>query len=337
MRDAALVAQPFDASTESLTGEPRLIARPIDTGISVRFAAFSAAGRVVVRRRAADPNGRLVWVSREGATIDTFGGEIEQYRFPALSRDGTKLIANTDQLQSAGTIWWFDLARNGVRDRLTTVPGLMTIWLADGRAAFSQPRSNGWAIYLQSLGGTAPTELFSGPTPLDKRVRDATAEHILLADSNDLWLLPLDGGAPRRFMQTPSEERHARISPDGRWVAYSAIEAGESNVYLTAFPEPGARLRVSPGGGADPQWRADGKELYYVAQGGALMAVGMDTDAANPIGRSERLFERAFHGASLNFGSVYAPQVDAQTFIIVDTVDVGESDLFVTLDWAPQP
>src|SRR6202011_5468741 len=96
----------------------------------------------------------------------------------------------------------------------------------------------------------------------------------------DLVLLPVDapqsGTGPRKltpFAQTPFDETQGRFSPDGRWVAYVSNESGRNQVYAQTFPSTGAKYQISTMGGAVPQWKRDGKEIYYLAADGKLMAV----------------------------------------------------------------
>src|SRR5262249_25605021 len=107
--------------------------------------------------------------------------------------------------------------------------------------------------------------------------------------TSDIWVLPLPGGlTPTQYSATPFAKWSGRFSPDGRWVAYVADDTGGSDVYVQAFPATSRRWRVSTSGGDDPQWRRDGRELFYVAANGWLTAVAV-TD----------------HGESISFG---APQ-----------------------------
>ena len=102
----------------------------------------------------------------------------------------------------------------------------------------------------------------------------------------DIWMQPLHGDrSARPFLATPSNERVAVFSPDGRWIAYTSDETGRTEVYVRAFPGPGGQWLVSRSNNTTPEtligWRADGKELYYCEPtGGApLMAVSVETSA----------------------------------------------------------
>jgi len=77
------------------------------------------------------------------------------------------------------------------------------------------------------------------------------------------------------FLSTPFEEGSARFSPDGKWIAYTSDESGQDEVYVQPFPKGGDKLPVSIGGGREPYWRGDGKEIFYLSVDRKLMAVAV--------------------------------------------------------------
>ena len=96
------------------------------------------------------------------------------------------------------------------------------------------------------------------------------------AAGQDLWAWPVSGDAePIRVVDRDGEEVNPRVSPDGRWVAYQSNQSGSAEVYIELFPQGGGRVPVSAGGGTQPLWRGDGRELYYVDPGGRLMAASL--------------------------------------------------------------
>ena len=103
----------------------------------------------------------------------------------------------------------------------------------------------------------------------------------------DLWVLPMDGASGERkpipFLRTEFNEQRAKFSPDDRWVAYQSDESGKFEIYVRPFPAVeggGEKWMVSHGGGTDPRWRGDGKELFYLAPDGNVMAVPVATSGA---------------------------------------------------------
>ena len=236
----------------------------------------------------------------------------------------------------------FDLARDS-RERLA--PGgwvsepsggaLMSVWARDGnQVVYSWQRPDQWMLRRRAV--TGPDEvLFAGATPRVKRIRDVTGDAVLVhTDDREFWVIPF-AGQPYR-LPIAGDNNHARVSPDGRWLAYDSIEAGVTQVYVTAFPVPAERWLVSTGGGSDPQWRRDGRELYYIAPDRTLMAVSVETAATFTAGTPEPLFRASFDPTSLTFGSTYAPAPDGQRFLIAEIIGEDEPHLIATLNWTGQ-
>jgi hypothetical protein len=148
----------------------------------------------------------------------------------------------------------------------------------------------------------------------------------------DLWFVPATpnpaGGdrTPRVYLQTEFNEHQGRLSPDGQWMAYESDESGRSEVYVRAFPAPGARSRVSTGGGGDPRWRRDGKELFYQSADRMLMAVTVKADTSFTSSAPRELFrmpiaERGAQMAQVGNGSPYVPTGDGQRFLINASIE----------------
>ena len=132
---------------------------------------------------------------------------------------------------------------------------------------------------------------------------------------NDIWVTPLDGsGKPAPFIATEFDENYARFSPDGRWVVYSSAESGRWEVYVVPFPGPGGKWQVSTAGGELPRWRGDGREIFYMAPDGTLMAVAVDgRSSAFQVGQAARLFQPRIPSP---VGYNYAVSADGQRFLV---------------------
>jgi serine/threonine-protein kinase len=337
--DSSLVAQPFDAALERLTGEPVVVApQAIEPAPSVRAAAFTVSRRVLAYRPRFAPPSRLVWVDRRGARSDVAATVGQSYRFPALSGDGTTLVAmRADEADTAG-LWLLELGRAASPERLARGGVLMSAWTKDGRAVvYSSPQPQGWHLVWQPIAGRADARtLVAGAEPVVKRIRDVTDDLVLFQGSDsDLWLLPLaDGGSAYPLMRTPGLENHARVSPNGRWIAFSATDANETRVYVTTFPEPTDVRPVSEGAGSDPQWRSDGRELYYIGPGDLLMAVEVETDGTIATNSALPLFDARFDPQTRAFGSAYAASPDGERFLVAELGADSEIELIVTRNWA---
>jgi Tol biopolymer transport system component len=336
--DGALVAQPFDAALERLSGEPTVVATDrIAIAPSVRVAAFSVAGRVAVYRPRFAPLSRLAWVDRQGGVRSEVALPAEHsYRFPALSDDGTKMVALRDDQPDAAGLWW--LAGGASPQRLTRGGQLMSAWAPGGSdIVYSSPEPSGWHLLRRPIAGLNDAQLLLGGTePAVKRIRDVTDELVVFQGSDDnLWLLPLAGERNAHpLMQTPTVENHARVSPNGRWIAFSSTDADETRVYVTTFPEPTDLTPVSPGAGSDPQWRADGRELYYIGPGDWLIAVEVETQGAFAAGTQTPLFDARFDPQTRAFGSPYAVTPDGERFLVAENPQYAEPHLIVTQNWS---
>jgi len=145
-----------------------------------------------------------------------------------------------------------------------------------------------------------------------------------------LWVLPLFGDRkPFPYINSSSQERQGTFSPDGRWVAYMSDETGRPEVFVAPFPWSGARWQVSNGGGADPRWRADGKELFYFDFSG-IAAVEVDTSgSAFRVGNTRLLFRMPVKG----LGREYAPTRDGQRFIAITPSEGNSQSLTLVQNW----
>ncbi len=159
------------------------------------------------------------------------------------------------------------------------------------------------------------------------------------ADIDDIWALPLDGGDPFPLVQTPASDREARVSPDGRWLAYTSKLSGRPEVYVIPFtpdsPES-ARLRqrqVSLNGGRDPQWNNDGTELHYISDTGMLMAVPVNsTEQSSEFERPITLFQTPWETSI--YYAVLPPDDDRLSgFVFMDNRQSPDTPISVILNW----
>jgi hypothetical protein len=161
--------------------------------------------------------------------------------------------------------------------------------------------------------------------------------------SSDLWVLSLDGTPkPAPFLRSAAAESQAQFSPDPqgppRWVAYTSNDSGRDEVQLRTFPDAANRLMVSNGGGHSPRWRKDGKELFYIAANGTVMAVAI-SDAPFRVGDATSLFQAPRGFSTVNATGRRGPAPwdvapDGQRFLFVAPVEAsGTSQFTVVLNW----
>jgi hypothetical protein len=118
------------------------------------------------------------------------------------------------------------------------------------------------------------------------------------------------------LLATPANEMQARISPDGRWLAYASDESGVLEVYVQRYPSLGDKRLVSIGGGGQPQWRADQRELFYLSADRALMAVDVNAGDDLRFDTPRQLFRPPLTGNPADARELYAATADGSRFLI---------------------
>ena len=159
----------------------------------------------------------------------------------------------------------------------------------------------------------------------------------------NLWAMSLDGdGTPVSGLEAPATQEYGQFSPDGRWIAYGSNEHGEFQVFVQPYPATGALWQVSSEGGSMPRWRRDGKELFYRATDGKLMAVTVG--AREGSGGATEAFEHGtpqplFDSLPLpaNFEFTYQPASDGQRFLVALPLAGAKTPLTVVLNWQAAP
>jgi hypothetical protein len=135
---------------------------------------------------------------------------------------------------------------------------------------------------------------------------------------------------PFLFLQTPFHQAHAQFSPDGRYVAYDSDESGIRQVYVTSFPGPGGKKQVSTGGGREPIWNRDGKELFFLAEGKLMAAEVKATASSLDIGDAKLLFDAH---AGLAPGTHYDVMPDGKRFLVSTAGERSSVPMSLVVNW----
>jgi Tol biopolymer transport system component len=276
------------------------LANNVDHFGPVGLAGFSVSSNGVLAYHAGESMSRLLWISRAGAQTGTVG-PVAGYETVRLSPDGKRLAVDLkDPRTTAEDVHVFDLPR-GTDRRVTTAPGAEfgPIWSPDGRRlVYAGDRDAPPYLHQTSLDDLTTVEPLVRPsTPQTPSDWHPSGRFIAFyrgdpATANDIWIVPLDGDrTPYAFARSRFNETSGRFSPDGRWLAYESDEAGQPDIYVRAFPGPGEAHRISTGGGSNPRWRRDGKELFYVAAQ-RMMAVPVNSTVSFDAGAARELFDR---------------------------------------------
>jgi serine/threonine protein kinase/Tol biopolymer transport system component len=327
LRQGTLFAQPFDVAAGATTGEPVAVATQVLRD-AYEYGVFSAAENGVLAYRAGGPAQRtqLMWLDRSGRTLGTVG-EAGYMRNPALSPDdGTRVLFEIVDVQGRNQdIWIQDIARN-VRSRLTFDPAndIYPVWSPDGgRVVFASDRDSGvFNIYQKPANGVGDDQrvVKSSDDMTPYSMSPDGRFLIYRLNINDTGIMSLSGDPkPSPLLKASFNQNAAQVSPDGRWLAYYSNESGVYEVYIRNFGAGNGKWQVSQGGGVHPRWRRDGKELYYYASDGHLMAVSISGDSAANVGTPHALFEaNLLNGpqVSSGFRAQYEPSPDGQRFLM---------------------
>jgi dipeptidyl aminopeptidase/acylaminoacyl peptidase len=270
-----LYRQPFDLARREPTGSAEQIGGGLDefsVTHSVNAASLDAAptGALVYRVGAAAPGEgtlRLVVTDRAGRELRAVAARVPWA--PRFSPDGRRVAYGAYAPGRDSSDLWIADVSTGVTQRLTTDGNDNNDphWSPDGTSlAYSANVSGDKDVFVRRLDGGPARRLARAGTqwPSDWS-RDGRT--LLFTDvapgRQDIWARPAAGGAAHPYAATPVPELGARLSPDGRWVAYTSRETGRDEVYVQAFPTPAGKVLVSAGGGVNPVWGGGQGELYY--------------------------------------------------------------------------
>jgi len=331
-RENTLMAQPFDAANGRLAGE----LFPIIEGVASegsRYVSVTASltGTLVYGPRGTLAPSRLVWLNRSGQELATVG-KPGVYSGVALSPDETSVAVGATTGQPANRdIWIIDTA-TGADRRLTFTPedDNSPLWSPDGkRIVFQGIRQGKLTLRVQATTATGgddslldrpvdSTGLLGSLLPTDWS-RDGRYIVYMrspgVAGSTDLWVRPIFGEQPPfAVVQGAASEQQGTISPDGRWIAFMSNESGLSQVYVAPFPPAPGRYMVSRDGGLSPQWRADGKELFFMAFDSTIMAATVTSTDHFESQTPHPVFSATM--ATSTQGRQYAPSRDGSRFLV---------------------
>ena len=344
-REGTLMAQAFDVASLELTGAPFRVAEQVGYFRLSNEAYFSVSDTgVLVYQSGGTARTQLVWVDRSGKQLGS-PGPPGDYLSLALSPDEKRVaIERFDALTGTPDIWLLDLAR-GISSRFTSDPAYddYPVWSPDGsRIVFASNRDGAWNLYQKLSSGAGSEEALLKSSD-QKRPNDWSLDgrfilyQQLSPDTQwDLWVLPLFGDRqPIPFLQTKFNEQRGVFSPDARWIAYESDDSGSFQVCVRSFPPSGGKSQISSEGGRWPRLRRDGKELFYLAANGKLMAVEVKANASGfEFSVPKPLFEA--HTVTRLFAS-YAVTADGQRFLLNTPVEESAAaPITVVLNWAAE-
>ncbi|MBZ5500329.1 MAG: protein kinase [Acidobacteriia bacterium] len=346
-REGMVFAQKLDVRSMKFAGEPRMVGGPVRANVNNLYQ-FSASGNGVLAWVTAPARtvSELVWFDASGRRIGAVGPPA-YYGSLALEPDDSRLAVDIyDPSTKTRDIWILDLNR-GPRTRFTFDPAndMDPAWSPDGsRIAWTSDRKGVRDLYVKSASGTGQDEpllVSSMPKNMEDWSKDGGYlffnQPVEGGPELSIFALPMGPGAERKpfpVRATEFLERQSQLSPKSNFLAYTSNESGrQPQVYVQPFPPSGGRWQVSPAGGSEPQWRYDGKELYYVS-GNKLLAVPVKTDGASfEAGVPRVLFEARFAGGGRRNRYVAARDGRFLVNTLPEQTQTERSSISVLVNW----
>ena len=345
VRDGSLLAWKFDPSNGKISGDPVTVVDKVasDEITALSVVSFSAQGTLLYQL-GTGPNGdRHLWMDAAGKVLSQLS-EPTVYGPIRISPDGSRIATPVMSQFGNSPLWIWDLA-GGTRSIVSAATEYVdaSVWSADGRTLYFDFFKTVFhnELHAVTVDGSQPERV------LIKSDRDVMPEDVT---GDGKWLLyeeakagdlanaelkafPLTPGLePFSVLEPVDDLGNARLKPGSNdWLAYQSSESGQSQVYLTRFPHPGAKYQVSRDGGTQPVWSKDGKTLYYLDSYRKLTAVEIQTQGqAVQIGAAKPLFTtRIRHSIATE---AYDVARDGR-FLVVDSITESTAPLVLVTNW----
>jgi Tol biopolymer transport system component len=347
VRDGSLFQQVLDAGTLRIVGDAERVADGVGYTLgTIGYSPVSVASAVLAYGPAVRLETALEWRDRSGRAV---GEPVARgiYRSPRLSADGHQVLLSVLEERATSTdVSILDLVR-GTWRAVTRDPTTdwFPVWGPGGnRVYFGAARRRATTVYERDLNGITGEQVV---VPLDvaRYPLDATSDGRLVfqigsSDGYDLGVLELNGDrSPKPLIRTPFNEVQGRVSPNRRWIAYASDESGRFEVYVRAFPSGADLSPISPAGGMQPEWRSDGRELFYISNDRKLMSVPVTIEErAFTAGVPRPLFEVNLPEPTAPYLGDYAVSADGQRFLLNSLADQPQATpMTIVLNWASGP
>jgi serine/threonine-protein kinase len=342
LRGTTLFAVPFDLKTLSVTGAEAPVVEAVSTQGPPGTADYAVSDDGLLMYFVGEANASgttLAWADRQGKTTRLPGQSTGLWGTGRFSPDG-RFVANGISNSTGGRdIWIFDVER-GTPTRVTFGEyNDFPVWTPDSkRIYFGATRNGKSGIYRAPPDGSGKAELVletkGQPTPESVSLNESTLLYTEAADGKTSRIMVVGlvngvaSGAAKPLHDSAVGEGNPQFSPNGRWVAYVSTESGGAEIYVHAFPEAGARKRVSSDGGLKPRWSFDGRELFYWAGQPPTKLVSVDIPANDALNPS--VPKTVFEGQV--FGTTWDVTRDKNRFLVELTSAAG-THLATVTNW----
>jgi Tol biopolymer transport system component len=349
-RGGKLLAVRFDVDKLEVIGRPFEVVDGVFTSETTGMAAYaiSTDGHLVYAAGPVERAARIpVWVDRRGRATPT-SMPIHAYLHPRISPDGRKIAIEIEG--PSHDIYTYDLERGVLEKMSFDGTSHWPLWTPRGdQLTFRSWKTGTMTMWTMPVDRSAVPQLLTSTGTMQSPESWSPDGRTLaftqmdnMERGSDIYVLSLPDRTPRPLIQTKFSEGSPKFSPDGHWIAYSSNESGRAEVYVVAYPGPGATTQISTDGGTDPVWRHDGKELFY-RNGDLMMAAEIKAGKIFDVSRPTALWEGRFAaGAGSSCGMTgptsanYDVSPDGTRFLMIrDTADAVESKrLHVVSHWS---
>ncbi len=350
-----LLAVPFDLKTLKVTGGPVPVVEAVWRALEIYTPQYAVSdsgtlGYIPAIAANAAAQRTLVWVDRSGKE-ELLAAPLNGYRNPRVSPNGTQVALSVRSDSSMGIYIW-DLVRKTLTRLTFEGSNAYPLWTPDGkRIAFWSAREGKYDAYWISADGAGKDEPLG---VLGANVPGAWADHgktLVLTGwragyTSGIGMLSM--GGDRKFKMLLDEEHHEsqpRISPDGRWIAYTSYESGRDEIYVRPFPDVNAgRWQISMNGGDSPLWSRDGREIFY-RNGNAIIAVSVKTSPTLIFETPRTLFQGTYVGRVNSPGSwdleTWDISPDGKRFLMIKESSTGGAGggprkINIVLNWTEE-
>jgi tRNA A-37 threonylcarbamoyl transferase component Bud32 len=345
--DGKLLAVPFDPDKLAFTGPPVAMLEGMRTGGFESNLATSAEGTLVYVSGGSAGLERAFWVGRDGAAspVDSAWDPQGILNSVSLSPDGKALAVGL--VRGAAEDIWVKQLPAGTFSRVTFGDSIhnRVSWAADGRSVLYLvgSQSSGVPAVTRADGTGTPRILYRGPMGFGQAVASRDGRWLLLrrvvseAGNGDIYALPAGDSTLTPLLTTPAREVGPTLSPDGKWLAYVSTESGKPEVYVRPFPDVGsAKWQVSLSGGFTPMWAHSGKELFYLDDSRALVAVTVQLGTTFTFTGQKVLFPAATYSFGGSYPTYDVAPDDSRFVMIRSVAPSAETELVLIQNWAEE-